>query len=110
MPRGRTGVPAALERRALRTPMRLHVAVAGPALAIAALEYPVLRLHLAGREGGLVRQRGVDRGEVRRGGLHQLFEAVDDEVGLLEGVDAVAGAHDPRQVEADAVGRGRFQR
>src|SRR5690606_4648498 len=41
--------------------------------------------------------------------LHQLLVAVDDKVGLLEGVDAVAGAHDPLQVEADAVGRGAFQ-
>src|SRR5690606_16037712 len=86
------------------------IAVAGPAFASAALEDAVIVEHGAGRDRRQVRQARVERGEVRARGLDQLFEAVDDEIGLLEGVDAVARAHDPRQVEADAVGRGAFQR
>ncbi len=58
----------------------------------------------------LLGQPRVERGEVRLGRRHQLLEAVDDEIGLLEGVDAVAGAHDPLQVEANPVRRPRFQR
>src|SRR5690606_32913226 len=85
------------------------VAAVGPAFAAAAVDHGVALQHRAGGDGRLVRQARVDRGEVRGGGRHQLLEAVDDEVGLLVGVDPVAGAHDPLQVEADPVGRVRLQ-
>src|SRR5690606_8342233 len=83
----------------------LDVAVVQPALAGAALDNRVAGLHRAGREAVLAGQARVDRREVRRGGAHQLLVAVDDEIGLLVGVDAVARAHDPLEVEADAIGR-----
>ena len=38
-------------------------------------------------------------------GLEQLFEAVDDEVGLLEVIDYVPGAHNALEIKADAIGR-----
>src|SRR5690606_12616628 len=88
----------------------LHVAVAGPAFARAALVHLVAVEHGAGGDRILLRQPRVDRREVRTRGFHQLLETVDDEVGLLVAVDAVAGAHDALEVEADAVGRRAFQR
>ena len=73
------------------------------------MEHGVGIEHAAGRDRRLFGQPRVDRGEVRAGGVHQLFVAVDDEIGLLVAVDAVAGAHDPLQVETDAVRRRAFQ-
>src|SRR5438034_5489544 len=46
-------------------------------------------------------QRRIVGREIGRRRLEQLLEAVDDEIGLLEAVDAVLRAHDPHQVEAD---------
>src|SRR5690554_4033457 len=86
------------------------VAVGGPAFAGAAVVDDVGLEHGAGGDRVLLRQARVDRGEVGFGRGHQLLEAVDDEIGLLVGVDAVARAHDALEVEADPVGRGRLQR
>src|SRR5690606_13584499 len=86
-----------------------HVAVGGPALAGAAVVDGVGVEHLARGNRRLSGQARLERGEVGARGLHQLLEAVDDEVGLLVVVDAVARAHDPLEVEADAVGRRRLQ-
>src|SRR5690606_11388540 len=58
---------------------------------------------------GQRRERAVKWSEIRFRRLEQLVEAADHEIGLLEGVDAVARAHDPREIEADAVGRGGFE-
>ncbi len=46
---------------------------------------------------------GVDRREVGRGGVEELPERIDDEVGGLVGVDAVAAAHQALQVEGHAL-------
>src|SRR5690606_22071803 len=86
------------------------VAVVGPAFAAAALEHGVAALYITGRKVFLRGKTRIDRGEVRIGGSHQLVEAIDDEVRFLEGIDAVAGAHDPLQIEADPVRRRRLQR
>ena len=51
----------------------------------------------------------VVRREVRRGGLEELVEAADHEVGLLVRVDLVARLHDAQQVEADAVRVGALE-
>src|SRR5690606_22870716 len=82
-----------------------EVGVVRPALAGAAMDQLVGIQHVAGRDRRLPGEARVDRREVRLGRGHQLLEAVDDEVGLLVGIDAVARAHDPLEVEADAVGR-----
>ena len=66
--------------------------------------------YLACRNGILLGQQCIQRSEIRSSRFYQLRVAVDDEVGFLEGIDAVAGAHDPLQVETQAVGCRRFQR
>ena len=53
----------------------------------------------------------IDRAEIGiDGGLEKIIEAVDDEIGFLEGVDAIARAHHPLHIETDAVWRRRFKR
>src|SRR5882757_2007366 len=52
---------------------------------------------------GLYRNLAVDRREVGPGRIEQLLEIVDHEIGLLKIVDAVAGPHQPPQVETDPV-------
>src|SRR5207342_808772 len=90
-------------------PCELHVAVEKPAVAAAAMENAVVRLHFAGGKTRLLGELLVIRTEVRLGRFDQLLETVDHEIGFLKGVDAIARAHDPMQVEADAIGRIRFQ-
>src|SRR6185369_10722070 len=85
------------------------VAVLRPASAAAALIDPIAGQHAAGGNGILARELRVVRREVRTGRIHQLLVAVDHEIGLLVGIDAVARAHDALEIEADAVWRGRFQ-
>ena len=78
-----------------------------PPLATAAMEHGVaVLLHRASRDGGRAGDARVDRREVLLRGGEQLLEAVDDEVGFLVAVDAVARAHHALEIEADAVGRG----
>src|SRR3546814_961983 len=89
---------------------RLHVAVAGPALAAAALVHLVGVEHLPRRNRILLRQSRVDRREIRPCRLHQLLETIDHEIGLLVAVDAIARAHGPLEVETDAVGLIGLQR
>src|SRR5689334_215149 len=69
----------------------------------AALEDAVLRQDLAGLELRLAAKGGVDRREIDARELEQLVDAADHEIGFLEVVDAVARAHDARELEADAV-------
>src|SRR6266404_981799 len=45
----------------------------------------------------------VDRREIGACRVEQLPEIVDNEIGLLEGVDAVTRAHDPSQLETDPI-------
>ena len=79
------------------------VRIGRPTVPITAGEHAVVVQHIAGGVRRLPRQPCVDRGEVRPGGCEQLIEAVDHEVGLLVGVDAVARAHHAFQAEAEAV-------
>src|SRR5579862_8108977 len=77
----------------------LHVAVDQPALAAAAMVDPVRSKQVARRNRILRRELGIDQAEIRACRIHELLEAVDHEIGLLEGVDTVACAHDPSQIE-----------
>src|SRR5207342_3914177 len=86
-----------------------HVAVVEPAFARAAVVNRVGVEHVARRIRIALREPLVDRREVRARRFHQLLVAVDDEVRLLVGVDAVARAHDALEVEADAVRRRALQ-
>src|ERR1044071_230223 len=78
--------------------------------AAAALEHAVLRQDLAGPELRLAANCGVDRREIDARELEQLVDAADHEIGLLEVVDAVARAHHPGELEADAVRRAILER
>ena len=51
----------------------------------------------------------VHRREVALGHLEQLVQRWNDEIDLLEVVDAIGRAHHPLQVEGDAVGRAALQ-
>ena len=73
------------------------------------MKHLVARQHVAGGECRFAFQLLVVGDEIRSGGVEQLLETVDDEIRLLISVDAVARAHDAQQVEAEAVGRGRFE-
>ena len=53
---------------------------------------------------GLVFHLIIDAAEILVAGVEQGIEAVDHEIGLLEVVDDVFGAHDTLQVEGDPVG------
>jgi hypothetical protein len=73
------------------------------------LKHLVGRVDFSGTQHRQLQQLLVDRGEIHRRGIKQLLEAVDDKIGFLEGVDTVAGAHQPLQVKADTVGAGAVQ-
>ena len=78
--------------------------------AVAAVEEVVLREEVAGIKVRLAFQRPPERHEAVEVEGRPGLGAVEDEVGLLEVVDAVARAHDAGQIEADPVGRGALQR
>jgi hypothetical protein len=69
------------------------------------LSTAIRRQHDAGFEVGLTLHLVVDRTEVDVRKAEQLLEAVDDEIGLLEVVDAVARAHHPFELKVEPVRR-----
>src|SRR3546814_14925525 len=81
---------------------RLHVAVAGPALAAAALVHLVGVEHLPRRNRILLRQSRVDRREIRPCRLHQLLETIDPDIGLPVAVDAITNR------TSDVLGKGVY--
>ena len=95
-----------LDRVAMRPASVSGIRAGRPAHAIATGKDAVVVQHITRSMRRQLMQLRVDRGEVRQRGLEQLLEAVDHEVGLLVGVDAIARAHHALDVEADAVRRG----
>ena len=62
-----------------------------PAFAVAHGIHLVGCVDIAGTQYGCRLYLRVDRREIRRSGVEQLLEAVDDEVGFLEGVELISG-------------------
>src|SRR5690606_12500683 len=77
-----------------------RVIAPGTAVQQAISRQELARLQVVERRHALVERHEVDLGE-----MQQLLDIAHDEVALLEVVDAIAGAHDPLQVEGDAVRR-----
>src|SRR3546814_8585225 len=64
--------------------------------------FPYTTLFRSVGQGG---KAGIERCEIRPRRIEQFVEAADDEIALLESIDAVFRAHQAAQVEADAVRR-----
>src|SRR5271166_1434472 len=67
------------------------------------VEFSVASNQGIGPDVGQPRNLAIDRRKIGPGRIEQLLEVVYDEIGLLEVVDAVAGAHHPPQVETNPV-------
>src|SRR5271165_2504031 len=67
------------------------------------IEFAVRADQCIGLDVGQCRNLAVDRREIGPGRIEQLPEIVDDEIGLLELVDAVAGKHYAPQIETNPV-------
>lgn len=52
----------------------------------------------------------VEGAEILIALFEQLFPSLDQEIGLLEIVDDLFGAHDAREIECDAIRRAAFER
>src|SRR6516165_7502869 len=88
-------------RAPLAFPSRLSVRARVPAFARALMDHAVRRQDIAGRNLRQAAKRLVIGREIRPRRLEELLEAVDDEIALLEGVEAIACMHDAQEVEAD---------
>src|SRR5688572_12707814 len=104
--------PAAPVTSTVRGPECASVVIAALSMmaAGAARHHHVVGEHVAGIELRQVAHALVERREVDAGQIEQCVEAVDDEVRLLEVVDAITRSHDAHEVEPDAVRRIVLQR
>src|SRR5512133_2785341 len=62
-----------------------------------------------GLDIGQRRYLAIDRRKIWPGRLEQLLEIFNDEIGLLEGVDAIAGPHDPPEIKKKPARSGFFE-